>query len=420
MRIPRRTGLLVTIAVILLAVLAVFARPLLQQYRLSMARKCLRTYKVNQTLAWLEAAEAHDAEVQFLMARAHRRQGAFDLCRKHLQKARRLGFPRQRLEREQWLALAQSGQMDEAEPHLDELLADPQGEVPEICDAYVAGYLRVYRFDPASKLLDAWQADFPKDPQPLFWRARICEHDLRENKAVPLYRDALKLAPYRTDVRYQLAWLLTKRHEFEEAERHLRQCAEEDVDNPDVLATWGNCLLEQGQTDRARQLFVQTREIDPNHFEALYGLGQLELRTGDKREALKWLQLASTQNPKHSRMRFALATALQATGKTEAAKEHFKFFTDAKQAIDEIDDLMIQVLENPDLVEPRYQIGSKMMQYMPSVQGAIWLQSVLQLDPSHARTHEALAAHYAQQGQPELAEKHRRLAVEARGKPPEE
>jgi len=408
---------LVTVAVILLAVLAVFARPLWQQYRLSMARKCLRTHKVDQALVWLEAAEAYDpddAEVKFLMARVHRRQGAFELCQKHLREAWRLGFPVQRLNREQWLALAQSGQMDEAEPHLDELLADPQGDVREICEAYVAGYLRVYRFDPALKLLDAWQADFPRDPQPLFWRARIWEHTFADHKAVVLYRKAVEIAPYRTDLRRDLAVLLSERREFDEAEEHFRHCADDAPDDPDILAGWGNCLLEQRRTDRARRRLFQAVEKDPTHFDALYGLGRLELRVGKKQEALKWLRRAYKEDPKHSRMRFALASALQATGQTEAAKEHFQFFTDAKKALDEIDDLMGQVFDEPDLVEPRYQAGMKLMQYVSSVQGAIWLQSVLQLDPSHAPTHEALAVHYAEQGKPNLAKKHRRLAAEAR------
>ncbi len=420
MAILHRTRLLVTIAVILLALLAVFARPLWQQYRLSMARKCLRTHQVDEALVWLEAAEAHnsdDAEVQFLMARTHRRRGAFELCRRHVQEAWRLGFPVQRLEREQWLALAQSGQIDEAEPHLDELLADPQGDVQEICDAYVAGYLRVYRFDPALELLDAWQADFPKDPQPLFWRARIWEHTFADHKAVDLYREAVELAPYRTDLRSDLAALLSERREFDEAEEHFRHCAKEAPDNIEILAGWGNCLLEQQQTDRARKLFSQALEKDPTHFQALYGLGRLELRAGEKHEALKWLELAYEQNPKHSRMRFALASALRDTGQTQAAKAHYQYYTDAKKALDELDDLMGQVFNEPDLVETRYQVGMKLIEYVSSVQGAIWLQSVLQLDPSHAPTHEALAAHYAEQDKPDVAEKHRRLAAEARDKP---
>jgi len=423
MRIPRRTGLLVAIVVILLAVLAVFARPLRQQYRLSMARKCLGAHKLDGALVWLEAARASDpkhAEVHFLLARAYRRQGAFELCRKHIQRAWRLGFPVQRLEREQWLALAQSGQLDEAEPHLDELLADPQGDAQEICEAYVRGYLRVYRFVPALRLLDAWQADFPKDPQPLFWRGRINEHTFGDHKAVVLYRQAVELAPDRTDLRTELASLLSKRREFDEAEEQFRQCAKEAPDNPDILAGWGNCLLEQRQTDRARELLLQTLKKDPSHFQALYGLGQLEWRSGKKREALKWLRLAYEQNPKHSRMRFALASALQATGQAETAKEHYQFFTDAKKALDEMDDLMNQVLDKPDSVEPRYQVGMKLMQYVSSVQGAVWLQSVLQLDPLHAPTHEALAAHYAEQDRPDLAGKHRRLAAEARDKQREE
>lgn len=417
MRIPRRIRALVVIAAVLLVALILFARPLLRQYRLTMARDCLRARQIEEALTWLEAVEAanpNDGEVQFLMARARRRQGAFDSIPEHLEKARKLGFPSERLERERWLVLAQSGQLREAELHLDELLADPQGDAQEICEAFVSGYLRAYRFGRASDLLQAWEADFPNDPQPLFWRGRICQHMRRDRQALALCREALDLAPDRVDLRLELATLLAERHEFEEAERHFRRCAEDAPDNPDVLVGWGKCLAESRQIDRSRSLFLRALEENPSHFEALYGLGRLESRAGNKQEAVKWFQLALQQDSRHPRMRFALASALQATGQSEAAKEHYQYFVDSKRELEELDKLMDRVHEEPDLVDVRYEIGMKYMQYVSAVQGAVWLHSVLDLDPSHVPTHEALAAYYAEEGRPDLAEKHRQLGLASR------
>jgi len=418
MPVPRRIRALVVIAAVLLVVLVVFARPLLKQYRLAKARDCLRARQIEEALDWLQAANSadpRDGGVHFLMARALRHQGAFDSVPEHLEKARRLGFSSERLERERWLVLAQSGQLREAELHLDELLADPQGDAREICEAFVSGFLRVYRFGRASDLLQAWQADFPDDPQPLFWRGRICQHLRRDRQALALCREALDLAPDRTDLRLELATLLAERREFEEAGEHFRRCAEETPDDLDVLVGWGNCLAEQGHIDQSRPLLLQAREENPRHFEALYGLGRLEARAGNKGEAVKWLQLALEQDSRHPRAHFALASALQATGQTEAAKEHYQFFVDAKREMEEIDKLMEQVNEEPKLVDARYQIGIKYMQYVSSRQGAVWLHSVLDLEPSHGPAHEALAAYYAEEDRPDLAEKHRRLAAVSPG-----
>ncbi|NQT13785.1 MAG: tetratricopeptide repeat protein [Planctomycetes bacterium] len=417
MRVPRRIRALVVIAAVLLAVLILFARPLLRQYRLTKARDCLRARQTEEALVWLKAIEAtnpDDGEVQFLMARALRRQGACDSIPEHLEKARKLGVPSERLERERWLVLAQSGQLREAELHLDELLADPQGDAREICEAFVSGYLRAYRFGRASDLLRAWEADFPEDPQPLFWRGRICQHLARDRQALALSREALDLAPDRVDLRLELATLLADRHEFEEAEEHFQRCAGKAPDNPDVLVGWGNCLAESRQIDQSRALFLRALEENPSHFEALYGLGRLESRAGNKDEAVKWLQLALQQDSRHPRMRFALASALQATGQSEAAKGHYQYFVDSKRELEELDKLMDRVHEEPDLVDLRYEIGMKYMQYVSAAQGAVWLHSVLDMDPSHVPAHEALAAYYAEQTRPDLAEKHRRLALASR------
>lgn len=414
MPVPRRIRALVAIAAVLLVALVISARPLLEQYRLTKARNCLRDRQIAEAMQWLEAARAadpDDGEVHFLMARALRHRGAFATVPDHLDKARRLGFSSERLERERWLVLAQSGQLREAELHLDELLADPRGDAREICEAFVSGYLRVYRFGRASDLLEAWQADFPKDPQPLFWRGRICQHLRKDRQALQLSREALDLAPDRTDLRLELATLLAERHEFEEAGEHFRRCAEETPDDLNVLVGWGNCLTEQGHVGQSRPLLLRALEENPRHFETLYGLGRLEARAGNKQEAVKWLQLALEQDSRHPRAHFALASALRATGQTEAAKEHYQFFVDAKREIEEIDKLMDQVNEEPTLVDARYQIGMKYMQYVSSQQGAIWLHSVLDLEPSHGPAHEALAAYYAEQNRPDLAEAHRQLAA---------
>ena len=57
------------------------------------------------------------------------------------------------LKREELLTLAQTGQLSKAEPHLPKLLIDAREDGPEICEAFVRGYLDTFRLDRAFELL---------------------------------------------------------------------------------------------------------------------------------------------------------------------------------------------------------------------------------------------------------------------------
>ena len=140
------------------------------------ARQQLVARQPEKALRWLDLATAvvgANSDERFLRARAQRKLGRLDLAKSLLLHAFELGYPRDRLEREQWLCMAQTGQLRQAEPHLVQLLTDPQGDVEEICEAFVNGFGMNYRFDDALKVLDAWISDYGQDPYPYYLRGRI-------------------------------------------------------------------------------------------------------------------------------------------------------------------------------------------------------------------------------------------------------
>ena len=71
-----------------------------------------------------------------------------------------------------------------------------------------------------------------------------------------------------------------------------------------------------------------------------------------------------------------------------------------------------EVVERPDDIELRYQIGTTLLKYASPDDGAKWLGTVLQLDPDHAKAHLGLAAYYEARGEREKALAHR-LQAEA-------
>lgn len=392
---------------------------------ISQARTALAEHDAGAAITHLRNAKRYrpdDPEVEFLLARVARRQGRTDDVRTHLERAWKLGYPEETIRREEWLTLAQNGQLREAEPHLPELLTDPGDDAGEICEAYVTGYLRTHRFQRALELLDAWQADAPDDPQPHFLRGAYAEHIKAAGKAISEFEAALSKAPERDDIRLRLASVLTLERRYEEAGDHFRILLDRVPGNPDVQAGWGTHLLAQGRLDEAGRAFDRALAEHPDHFEARFGRGRVELQRGDPKEAVRWLSPLATDQPRNVELRYALGSALAASGNPQAAKPHFDFVAEARPAMDRADALADRILADPTDIEARYEVGSILLKYDSPADGVAWLRGVLDIRPDHRPTHLALADYYEEIGDRELARRHRRLAgpaeAAADGEPP--
>ena len=148
--VNKRLVLLVAIALVLVAVGVIVWRPLLRSHQLSQGRRALEDRAPGQALQYFHSARqlAPDhAETHFQMARAYRRLGQLDRVHESLKTAWRLGYDVAALKREQWLVLAQTGELKDAEPHLLGLLSDPkETKAAEISEALVRGYFANLRF----------------------------------------------------------------------------------------------------------------------------------------------------------------------------------------------------------------------------------------------------------------------------------
>ncbi len=391
---------------------AIAGAPLLRtEYALAQARRCLNARNAERALDHLRTAERLDpmrAETQFLLARAYRRLGRMDEVHAHLLLATRSGWPREQVRREEWLALAQSGQLAEAEPHLGELLRTQQGDGAEICEAFVEGYFAAYRFDRALVLLEAWKTDYPPDPRPHVYLGLYNEHFQRWSDAAEAYREAVTIAPEDGDIRLRLASVLMRLYEYDRAEEHFHICLEQRPDDLDVLCQWGACLRRQARTEEARTVLEQVMRKDPRHLAGRLAMGQLEQATGNSEAARQWLEPLCRETPTDIEARYTLAQALQVTGQTAAAQQHFAFVLEAQEQMREVDNLTDLARTRPDDTELRFQIGTRLLKYDNPSHGAAWLRSVLDLNPAHQGAHAALAGYYVSIGNTELAERHRR------------
>ena len=380
---------------------------------LSVARSALMSRDTKQALAALEAAAQVDpasSEVQFWMARAHRRRGRLNDVHRYLQRANQLGISKSRILREEWLAMAQAGQMAEAELHLSELLFNPNDDGPDICEAYANGYLVSHRYSEAFAIVDAWQKDYPKDPQPHVFRGMVANINSSWKMAAEHFQTALDLAPQRDDIRLQLANALLALRNTTEAASQFQQLLKSCPDDSLVQTGWGRTLLEMGQLDKAREIFAEALKAHPQDFDVLLALGQVELSANRLDEALPLLRQAVLLAPDDSEARNALANVLQRIGLTTEARSHFEFVAQAQETNARIQTLRERVSINSKDLDSRYELSELLRGNHNQTDRIQWLRSIIEIDPKHQRAQAALAEHYEKTGDTEMAARHRVLS----------
>jgi protein O-GlcNAc transferase len=89
------------------------------------------------------------------------------------------------------------------------------------------------------------------------------------------------------------------------------------------LTDEGMRCQREGRLDRARALFVEALEADPNDAEALHWLGVLCIQDGDPLTGVEWIGKSISLEPKAATPRNNLGVALAALGRFEQAVEAY-------------------------------------------------------------------------------------------------
>lgn len=403
----------------LLIALAWFGRKWLAQIPLGQARSAFSNHESERALEWLDTAEwvgGDTSETEFYRARAYRKMGQFEKSRFHLQDALDQGFDRQRVLREQWLAQAQSGQMEKAEPHLARLLSDPRGDEREIAEAYVAGYVRVHRLTEAVRILESWKKDFPEDYRPWFLGGKVYLRETRWKKATEELTKAWELNGGSSDVAFHLAEGLQGEKKFREAREWFQRVDEGSPYFLPARVRVVRTLRMQGELTSAQAKAEALATEFPSEEEVLTELGMIQLDAGEYADAVVSFHKAHADESRDMEIRYAVANAIRGAGDVELAREHFDWLKQAQRAHSKADTLKMKVFSEPDNVDARSEAGALMLTYGNPTEGLIWLHGALSYDPSHQPTHAVLARFYEARKDRkyhQLATRHRKLAGEA-------
>lgn len=360
------------------------------------AMQALKERESNAALGWLIWAErcgTDKGNIAMARGRAYLQLGKFEGVREQLLLANTLGVSRQRIEREEWLAFALSGQMDLAEPHLSALLVSQDIPVGETCAAYAAGFLLTARPGEALQLIEAWLKDEPEAHQAYYLRGQTHASVKQFAVAEAAFQQALKIAPERFDVSLALAESLLELQRPEDAQPYFQRAAEAQgfADADRARLGWARAARRQGDFATAEKLLADLTNRRPERAEVWEELGRAQFDRGATDDAIRSLEKSVAIQPSTVSARQALGTMLAAAGQSEAAKSHLDYTANAVADLERLRLLEDSAEKSPRDVATRWQIAELYRRYDTPDQAMAWARSVLLLEPTHEGAQQLVA-----------------------------
>jgi tetratricopeptide (TPR) repeat protein len=391
----------------------------------------------NQHLAIYLAAQPESAEGHLLAAQAIRRslnpvlphgtdtttfastmtpinfERSYEEAEQHLLECERLSGVPDGLRLERYLLAAQQGDLSHVAGGLRHLVNQEHPDSLTILEALAKGYLLTYRLPEAVDCLNRW-LERREDVEALVWRGWVRERLSDSANALLDYRRAVELDADNVDARWRLAELLIENSHPGEAIAHWEHLHGERPDGPGILLGLAQCWRALGQTEDARRLLDDLLARHPRHVGALTERGTLALDEQQPEEAEGLLRRAVALAPFNKQALYVFSQCLKKCGKTGEYQASIDRLEKIRADFQRLDEILRLVQKDPRDPAPRCEAGLIYLRNGHNQEGMRWLTSALREDSRHGPTHQALADHFQQRGDPEQEAFHRRLAAQGR------
>jgi tetratricopeptide (TPR) repeat protein len=144
--------------------------------------------------------------------------------------------------------------------------------------------IRTARLDGGVRILRAYVARHPRDPQGLY-ELGVAESVRDRAKALAHLDSALALDPKLTGARYARAVLVAQQGKYQESISDLRKILESEPRNTNALYALGDDLLRVNRPAEAVKLLAQAAELAPQDPKILLRYSRALLRAGNQTEA---------------------------------------------------------------------------------------------------------------------------------------
>ncbi len=381
---------------------------------LSVANLKLAQRNHDAAAVWLDRSQWFrrdmDARTCLMRVRIARRRGDFAEVENKLQQAIKLRASRSEVQRENWIAMAQSQQFEGMQSHWTELLQDARDDEPEIARSYYAWAMLHHHLDLARKTLESWIQDFPHDAEPHFLLGRFHQAGPNWEEAEKAYRQSVVLAPDRDDARLALAMALQARLKTDEAIPLFREYLKKHSEDLTAIQGLSQCLTSIGDVDSAMQLLRRASEQNPDDVTIQKAYGELLLSSGSPTDAASVLEKAYWASPENANLANVLARAWKACGRKSDAEPLLQFVAESRPELDQLLVLEKELRASPNNLQLRMRVGEITAKYVSRQDGIRWYQQVVKISPGYLPAHKALAELYQLVGDAKLAEYHSKLA----------
>jgi len=367
---------------------------------LTAARRALGRGDLSAAMESLELAQTlrpERAEVQYLLAVANRRAGRLDRFEAHLERASKSGWREDDVQRQRWLATAQTGDVQGVEAQLRQTIARGASDdvAEEIYEALAKGHLATYRMHEAWRCVDFWLHWRPRATQARMLRAGIFKRMRKLAAAADDYRAVLEELPEYDPARTQLGEVLLRANRLEEAREHFRSWLAAAPDGVDALLGMAQCENRLGLSAEARRHLEAAlgHDLTPQQrATALLEQGKLFLSDGKAGEAVDVLMQAVRLMPAESSVHYALAKALTAAGESGLARYHLGRVRHIQAQFQRMSEITERVIDAPNDAELRSEAGAILIEQGLKREGVGWLLSALKCDPKHEPARRLLGA----------------------------
>jgi tetratricopeptide (TPR) repeat protein len=330
-----------------------------------------------------------------LAARIRRLSAAYSEAEQFLLRCQQIDGMSEAVQLEWLLLRCQQGEVDDLAPNLFALVRQRHPETPAILEALANVYIRQTRYVQALPCLDRLLEWSPDSPRGLDWRGWVDTQLDRRDRAMSDYQRLLELQPGRTEIRLRLAQILIEDSRFAEATPHLERLLLEMPNDPDAAAALAPCRVAQSRPEEARTLLDAVLKDHPDHFDALFQRGNLEL-SEHPAEAEAWLRKALEVKPHDVKARYSLYRSLQGQPgrKDEAERQRARWKQEDENQKRLMDLLRKDLAVHPNDANLAREAGELFLQLDEEQRGLYWLSRALSLNPNHVPSRRALLAYY--------------------------
>jgi tetratricopeptide (TPR) repeat protein len=346
------------------------------------------------------------AETHFLLASTCRRADDAEAWETHLRAAEALQWPVEEIQFERQLMQAQIGKLADVEAPLLEKVSTSGADEELILEALAKGYLEVYRLPDAAYWATQWVERHPGRWQPWLYRGRAHYLNRALGRAAADYRRALEIKPDHHQGRLWLASALLLGGQFAEALPEFETYLRDDPDEPAGLLGLASCQLELNQQGAAEAALDRLLARHPDNVAGLLVRARLEMARDAPDKALTWLKKAEALAPHEEDILNALVLACRQLGRQVEAEAYQRRLDKVHKETVRLDEVRKQIIRTPNEVGPRYEAGVLCLRLDRPQEALGWLLGVLDLDPDHRPTHQALADCYEKLGEPRRAAYH--------------